>query len=230
MEHDEEGHLLRQSSQRSRRRGSRSHYGTLRKKPSQLATVTDEDVLPNTGSYEMHDAAGGTTSNDPLYQYAPGSTRQTAVQANQGWGQSSRQSHGEDEYDDDDSLKGREMVRPHPPVRWDDTPNNTARYNNPFYNQDMDDFLWLPRNPLAPVDLFDTIEWYGPALVSSQEVEASLASGTMSRKTRTTKTRSTSSTRTRSRSEVRLPRLLGRRTSCWTATRKSCFPTSSLVT
>ncbi|EST05403.1 protein of unknown function DUF221 [Kalmanozyma brasiliensis GHG001] len=165
LEHDEEGHLLRQTSQRSRRRGSRSNYGTLRKKPSQLATVPDEEILQNTGSDETNNWAEGATSTDPLYQHAPKPTKQNAAKTDQEWAKSSQRSHGDDY---EDSLKGRELVRPHPPVRWDDTPNNSARYNNPFYNQEMDDFLWLPRNPLAPVDLFDTIEWYGCALVSSQ--------------------------------------------------------------
>ncbi|CBQ73188.1 conserved hypothetical protein [Sporisorium reilianum SRZ2] len=162
LEHDEEGHLLRHSSRRSRSRGSR-HFGTLRKKPSQLATVADEELPQSPGGFEMHDTAEGTSSTDPLYQQ--GASKHATGNTDQGWAKSSQQSHYEDY---DESLKGRELVRPHPPVRWDDTPNNTARYNNPFYNQEMDDFLWLPRNPLAPVDLFDTIEWYGPALVSSQ--------------------------------------------------------------
>ena len=76
----------------------------------------------------------------------------------------------DDDYDSDDDDGGEEevLVRPHPPVQWDDTPNNTARYNNPFYNRELDPFLWLPRDPLAPLDLCDTIEWYGPAFVSSQ--------------------------------------------------------------
>ncbi|CDS00941.1 hypothetical protein [Sporisorium scitamineum] len=164
LEHDEEGQLLRQSSRRSRSCGSR-HFGTLRKKPSQLAAVADEELPQSPGGYEMRDTAEGTTSTDPLYQHGPEQAQHATVNSSKGWVKSSQQSY----YDDyDESLKGRELVRPHPPVRWDDTPNNTARYNNPFYNQEMDDFLWLPRNPLAPLDLFDTIEWYGPALVSSQ--------------------------------------------------------------
>lgn len=60
------------------------------------------------------------------------------------------------------------LVKPHASVRWDDTPNNVARYNNPFYSVELDPFLWLPRDPLCPIDLCDTIEWHGSALVSSQ--------------------------------------------------------------
>ncbi|PWN50853.1 hypothetical protein IE53DRAFT_368546 [Violaceomyces palustris] len=78
---------------------------------------------------------------------------------------------GDDDDDDDEEDEGSTvgpLVRPHAPVRWDDTPNNSARYNNPFYNRELDPFLWLPRDPLAPLDLCDTIEWHGPALVSSQ--------------------------------------------------------------
>lgn len=69
---------------------------------------------------------------------------------------------------EDDSIKGRALVRPHGKVQWDDTPNNAARYNNPFYSVELDPYLWLPRDPMKPIDLFDTIEWHGAALVSSQ--------------------------------------------------------------
>ncbi|KAJ1026694.1 hypothetical protein NDA16_002292 [Ustilago loliicola] len=171
LEYDEGGHLMLQHGRRSRRRSSR-HYGTLRRKPSQLATVTDDEALhQSSDSYQMRDTDEGMSSTDPLHQRSSDSAQQpthaqpVARSHQADWDKSSKHSYHED---DDDSLKGRELVRPHPPVRWDDTPNNTARYNNPFYNQEMDDFLWLPRNPLTPVDLFDTIEWYGPALVSSQ--------------------------------------------------------------
>lgn len=75
-----------------------------------------------------------------------------------------------DEDEDEDALNEDEnvrVVRPHAKIRWDDTPNNQARYNNPFYSCDLDTFLWLPRDPLAALDLCDTIEWHGPAFVSS---------------------------------------------------------------
>ncbi|CAO1613033.1 unnamed protein product [Parajaminaea phylloscopi] len=76
-----------------------------------------------------------------------------------------------DEYgEDEDSVADGEegpLVRPHAKIRWDDTPNNQARYNNPFYSCDLDPFLWLPRDPMAPLNLCDTVEWHGPAFVSS---------------------------------------------------------------
>ncbi|KAK0547677.1 hypothetical protein OC846_004765 [Tilletia horrida] len=72
----------------------------------------------------------------------------------------------DDEEEDDE--EDWPLVRKHAPVSWDDTPSNTAKYTNPFYHHHLDPFLWLPRDPLAPLNLFDTIEWYGPALVSSQ--------------------------------------------------------------
>ncbi len=174
MEHDADGGLGRHASRRSRRGASRN-YGTLRRKPSQLATVADDESA-QIGKSELQDRepVDGPSGSDPLSEYANGTEKPApATYAGAGgaayghsYGGSERKSL--DYHEDDDSLKGRAVVRPHPPVRWDDTPNNTARYNNPFYNQEMDDFLWLPRNPLAPIDLFDTIEWYGPALVSSQ--------------------------------------------------------------
>lgn len=79
----------------------------------------------------------------------------------------------EDETEDeteDDGDKGEEqaLVKPHAKIRWDDTPNNSARYNNPYYSVELDPFLWLPRDPTIPLDLCDTVEWHGAALVSSQ--------------------------------------------------------------
>lgn len=76
----------------------------------------------------------------------------------------------EDDEDEDDSSLNSEklpLVRPHAQIRWDDTPNNVVRYNNPFYSCELDAFLWLPRNPVTPLDLCDTIEWHGNAFVSS---------------------------------------------------------------
>ncbi|KAK0535913.1 hypothetical protein OC834_001357 [Tilletia horrida] len=74
----------------------------------------------------------------------------------------------EDDSDWDDDEDDLPLVRRHAPVTWDDTPNNSAKYNNPFYSHHLDPFLWLPRDPTKTLNLFDTIEWYGPALVSSQ--------------------------------------------------------------
>lgn len=68
----------------------------------------------------------------------------------------------------DEEEEKQILIKPHAPVRWDDTPNNCARYNNPFYSAELDPFLWLPRFPEYAIDLCDTIEWHGPALVSSQ--------------------------------------------------------------
>ncbi|UZJ54928.1 hypothetical protein CBS101457_004248 [Exobasidium rhododendri] len=93
-----------------------------------------------------------------------------------------REAEGDDEVDDDeeeeeeeesnkaegDKMQGRSLIRPHAKVRWDDTPNNSAKYNNPFYSVELDPFLWLPRDPMKAVDLCDTVEWHGAALVSSQ--------------------------------------------------------------
>jgi len=71
----------------------------------------------------------------------------------------------ESDWDEDEDVP---LVRRHAPVTWDDTPNNSAKYHNPFYGHNLDPFLWLPRDPTQTLNLFDTIEWYGAALVSSQ--------------------------------------------------------------
>ncbi|PWZ02394.1 hypothetical protein BCV70DRAFT_205050 [Testicularia cyperi] len=170
------------------RRGS-AHNSTIKRKRSLLAVVTDEEhdqsSRPPAFAMEAQGAAGRSpVAADPLFvgsdegKHANGASNTSLPKALSE--ATDRPMHraepyhvknadyNYDEDEDDDDLEGRELVRPHPPVRWDDTPNNTARYNNPFYNQELDGFLWLPRNPLAPLDLCDTIEWYGPALVSSQ--------------------------------------------------------------
>lgn len=74
----------------------------------------------------------------------------------------------DEEEEEEEEEAHRDLVCPHANVRWDDTPSNSARYNNPFYNTELDPFLWLPRDPSGIVDLYDTIEWHGAALVSSQ--------------------------------------------------------------
>ncbi|MCO5599102.1 hypothetical protein L7F22_053202 [Adiantum nelumboides] len=60
----------------------------------------------------------------------------------------------EDEEEEDEDAH-RDLVCPHANVRWDDTPSNSARYNNPFYNTELDPFLWLPRDPSGYVGEWD---------------------------------------------------------------------------
>lgn len=56
----------------------------------------------------------------------------------------------------------------HPPIIWDDRPDNLAQYPSPAYCSTMDRHLWLPRDPRDRLNVCDTIDWYGPAFVSSQ--------------------------------------------------------------
>lgn len=150
----------------SRRSRLSGNPATVKRKRSQLATVIDEDTYDTTvDDVEMRREA--VRSYDPLSHSGDGYSSPLAVQTSF-TSKNARKSEELDEEEEEEELTGRDLVRMHPAVRWDDTPNNSARYNNPFYNQDLDTFLWLPRNPIAPLDLCDTIEWYGPALVSSQ--------------------------------------------------------------
>ncbi|GAB1525578.1 hypothetical protein RhiTH_008741 [Rhizoctonia solani] len=41
---------------------------------------------------------------------------------------------------------------------WDDSPDNTATYDNPYYTQPVPEYLWLPKNPLSLLDLNDTVD------------------------------------------------------------------------
>ncbi|KAG9102105.1 hypothetical protein FRC06_002321 [Ceratobasidium sp. 370] len=41
---------------------------------------------------------------------------------------------------------------------WDDAPDHTATYDNPYYTQHVPEYLWLPKNPLSELDLNDTVD------------------------------------------------------------------------
>ncbi|GAA5865963.1 hypothetical protein JCM8547_002898 [Rhodosporidiobolus lusitaniae] len=60
------------------------------------------------------------------------------------------------------------IVTPHPPVIRDDRPVSHLRYRNPALSVPLSRTLWLPRDPLIPVDLGDTVDYHGRALVSSE--------------------------------------------------------------
>ncbi|GAA5970112.1 hypothetical protein JCM11641_000274 [Rhodosporidiobolus odoratus] len=60
------------------------------------------------------------------------------------------------------------IVRPHPPVVRDDRPVSHLHYRNPAEVVPLSRCLWLPADPLRPVDLGDTIDYSGRALVSSE--------------------------------------------------------------
>lgn len=60
------------------------------------------------------------------------------------------------------------LVTPHPPVLRDDRPCTNVRYDNPAQVAELAHSLWLPRDPLFPCDLGDTIDYHGRALVSSE--------------------------------------------------------------
>ncbi|WVQ97269.1 hypothetical protein IAU59_004380 [Kwoniella sp. CBS 9459] len=59
----------------------------------------------------------------------------------------------------DDTVR---VVEPHPPLQpWEDIPpyHRARGYNDqPAYTDPIDNFLWLPRDPLSTLDLDDTIE------------------------------------------------------------------------
>uniref|UniRef100_A0A0K3CLP7 DUF221-domain-containing protein n=2 Tax=Rhodotorula toruloides TaxID=5286 RepID=A0A0K3CLP7_RHOTO len=60
------------------------------------------------------------------------------------------------------------VVTPHAPVIRDDRPVSHLRYRNPAEVVPLSRSLWLPRDPLKPVDLGDTVDYRGRALVSSE--------------------------------------------------------------
>ncbi|EUC63218.1 tranport-associated late exocytosis protein [Rhizoctonia solani AG-3 Rhs1AP] len=61
------------------------------------------------------------------------------------------------------------LVVPHEERKpWNDNPDNTAIYDNPYYTQPVPEYLWLPKNPLSLLDLNDTIKLHR-ALTSEAE-------------------------------------------------------------
>lgn len=56
----------------------------------------------------------------------------------------------------------------HPPVMRDDRTVFCAQYDNPYMTKPLTTHLWLPRDPLLPVNLNDSVDYYGSALVSSK--------------------------------------------------------------
>ncbi|GAA5983145.1 hypothetical protein JCM5350_007895 [Sporobolomyces pararoseus] len=60
------------------------------------------------------------------------------------------------------------LVTSHPPVLRDDRPVSHVHYHNPAEVTPLAHSLWLPREPLKPVDLGDTINYNGRVLVSSE--------------------------------------------------------------
>ncbi|GAA6001064.1 hypothetical protein JCM10207_007396 [Rhodosporidiobolus poonsookiae] len=59
------------------------------------------------------------------------------------------------------------LITPHPPIIRDDRPVSHIHYRNPAESVPLARSLWLPRDPLKPVDLGDTVDYTGRALVSS---------------------------------------------------------------
>jgi hypothetical protein len=62
------------------------------------------------------------------------------------------------------------VVTPHPPIIRDDRPVSHLKYRNPALHVPLSRTLWLPADPLQPVDLGEggTVTYSGRALVSSE--------------------------------------------------------------
>lgn len=51
----------------------------------------------------------------------------------------------------------RPEVIPHQKLQRDDRPDHSAAYMDPYLTEPLEPYLWLPRDPLYPIDLDDTI-------------------------------------------------------------------------
>ncbi|GAA6026880.1 hypothetical protein JCM8097_005929 [Rhodosporidiobolus ruineniae] len=61
------------------------------------------------------------------------------------------------------------LISPHPPIIRDDRPVSHLHYHNPALVAPLSRSLWLPRDPLKPVDLGDTVDYSGRAVLVSSE-------------------------------------------------------------
>ena len=69
------------------------------------------------------------------------------------------------------STPQHSQVVPHlAPGPWDDQTMVDRPYNNPFYSRPIDNFLWLPRNPCATLDLDDTVDLRIPLGIQIPEI------------------------------------------------------------
>lgn len=68
------------------------------------------------------------------------------------------------------------LVVPHAPVKRDDRTVFCALYDNPYMTRPLTTHLWLPRDPLLPINLNDSVDYYGPAIVSSKGGDGRLGS------------------------------------------------------
>ncbi|KAG6891665.1 hypothetical protein C0992_012714 [Termitomyces sp. T32_za158] len=50
------------------------------------------------------------------------------------------------------------VVKHPPPVPWDDETTVDLPYDNPFYTRELNNVLWLPRDPFGILDLDDTVD------------------------------------------------------------------------
>ena len=60
-----------------------------------------------------------------------------------------------------------QLIVPHPKLVRDDRQDFSTPYVDPYLVKPVEHCLWLPRDPLYDLDLNDSIDWYGKALVSS---------------------------------------------------------------
>lgn len=65
-------------------------------------------------------------------------------------------------------IQPKTLITPHPPINRDDRPVSHLHYENPSSVAPLARSLWLPRDPLIPLDLDDTIDYRRNALVSSE--------------------------------------------------------------
>jgi len=68
-----------------------------------------------------------------------------------------------------EGASGDSIVTMHPPTSlWDDAPRTDASYESPLYRTPLDNFMWLPRNPLERLDLDDGVNFFRVLLSRSE--------------------------------------------------------------
>lgn len=122
-----------------------------------------EERAERMGSLESEE--DGTASSHGANRWDSSSTRQPFMQAPLKLAQrllparrAVTDQSDEPENDYVGTSKPETVVSPHPSlIPWDDTPDSSRPYDNPYYD-DLPDYLWVPRDPFTVVDLDDTVE------------------------------------------------------------------------
>ncbi|KAH9950604.1 DUF221-domain-containing protein [Amylocystis lapponica] len=132
-------------------------YATIPTRPHQAARRQPNPFGPSQSlqSKEPLQQSSSTTSTTDIV-VSPRPTHMTSLGESDEYPETSAQTQ---RLTESPELLRPALVTRHPPhPAWDDESSPDRTYDNPFYTREIYDVLWLPRDPLALLDLDDTVE------------------------------------------------------------------------